>query len=616
MNDAFAALQRLRASRVAAVAGVLPASVRKPAPLPPPAPANTEPVAAVVAPPVVVNAATALRQRAQATKSVVTEARRINALPTWSYEQLLPRCQPGGDLDYTERLRVPGGTMVLKPIQNMALHWIEQRRGLVGPLAVGAGKTIISLLASQVLKAHRPILFIPPTLQIPLRREMEKLAKHFAIPKNLYIIPYSQLSVAKSSDLLEQIMPDLIIADEAHSVRNPDAARTRRVLRYFRQFPSTRLVALSGTLTSKSLKDYAHLCELALRDGSPLPVELPDLLAWANCLDSGATAQDKDWSMFAAFHDVRHIDDETRRKDEARAAFRERFNSTPGVVSTREQSVACSLNLYERNVQTPPDVEDALRERRRTWTRPDGEEMQSALDLWRLGMQISQGFYLRWVWPNGVVDWEWMEARAEWHRQVRSVLQQNATGMDSPLLVWNAVQRGVITDPITVRAFQAWEAVKHRPPPPTETVWIDDFIVRNALAWLKDHPKGIIWHNDVAIESALRAAGVPTYGAGEVPPLDGSKGGVALSIRVHGTGLNLQYAHNENLLMSFPSSGKTMEQLIGRTHRQGQDADEVNVWYYAHTVDASAAVMKARQDSRYIESTQGTPMKLNLCTWA
>ena len=37
---------------------------------------------------------------------------------------------------------------------------------------------------------------------------------------------------------------------------------------------------------------------------------------------------------------------------------------------------------------------------------------------------------------------------------------------------------------------------------------------------------------------------------------------------------------------------------------------------YAHTVDASAAVMKARQDSRYIESTQGTPMKLNLCTWA
>jgi len=56
--------------------------------------------------------------------------------------------------------------------------------------------------------------------------------------------------------------------------------------------------------------------------------------------------------------------------------------------------------------------------------------------------------------------------------------------------------------------------------------------------------------------------------------------------------------------------------LIGRTHRQGQDADEVNVWYYGHTTDAASAVLKARQDARYIESTQGTPMKLNLCTWA
>jgi len=407
-----------------------------------------------------------------------------------------------------------------------------------------------------------------------------------------------------------------VVVSNCHNARNPDAARTKRILRYFRQFPSTRLVALSGTLTSKSLKDYAHLCELALREGSPLPLELGDLLAWANCLDSGATAQDKDWSIFAAFHDVRHLDDEARRKEEASAAFRERFNTTPGVVSTREQSVACSLNLFERELRTPPAVADALRELHKTWTRPDGEEMQSALDLWRLGMQISQGFYLRWVWPNGVVDWEWMEARADWHRQVRRVLQDNVTGMDSPLLVWNAVQRGVLTDPTVVRAFQAWEAVKHRPPPPTETVWIDDFLVRDALAWLKDHPKGLLWHNDIAIESALRAAGVPTYGAGEVPPMDGSKGGLALSIRVHGTGLNLQYAHHENLLLSFPSSGKTMEQLIGRTHRQGQDADEVNVWYYGHTTDAASAVLKARQDARYIESTQGTPMKLNLCTWA
>ena len=620
MNDAFAALQRLKAAKTAAVAGVIPAAARAPLPLPPsPPPPPLSVVAPMVAPTasqVVANAATALRKRAEATKGYITESRRIASLPTWDYDAILARCQPGGDLDYTPRFRVPGGTMALKPVQNMALYWTEQRRGLIGSLAVGSGKTLLSLLASQVLKAQRPILFVPPTMQIPLRREMEKLAKHFTLPKNLYIIPYSQLSVAKSSDLLEQIKPDLIICDEAHSVRSPDAARTKRVLRYAAQFPSTRFVMLSGTLTSKSLRDYGHLCELALREGSPLPTETADLLAWSNCLDSGSIPQQKDWSLFAAFCDVRHIEDETRRKEAARDAFRERFNATPGVVSTREQSVGCSLNLYERELSVPPAVRDALRELHATWTRPDGEEMPSALDLWRLGMQISQGFYLRWAWPNGVVDWEWMEARSEWHRQVRGVLQENVTGMDSPLLVWNAVAHGTLTNPAVVRAFHAWEAVKHRPPPPVETVWIDDFIVRDALAWLREHPKGIVWHNDRATEIALRAAGVATYGAGETPPLDGSKGGLALSIRVHGTGLNLQYAHSENLFLSFPSSGKTVEQLIGRTHRQGQDADEVGCWYYSHTTDASEAVRKAREDARYIEATQGSPMKLNLCTWA
>ena len=230
-------------------------------------------------------------------------------------------------------------------------------------------------------------------------------------------------------------------------------------------------------------------------------------------------------------------------------------------------------------------------------------------------MQMSQGFYMRWVWPNGVVDWEWMEARSGWHREVRFVLQRNIAGMDSPLLVWNAVHRGTLTDPTVVAAFNRWEAQKHKPQPPTETVWLDDFLIQNALAWHREHPKGLLWFNDRPTELALRAAGVPTYGAGEVPPLDGSRGGLALSIRSHGTGLNLQYAHHENLLLSFPSSGKTMEQLIGRTHRQGQPEDEVNVWYYRHTADALTAVQQAREAARYIQTTQGSPQKLVYGTW-
>ena len=614
MSDAFAALQRLKAAKVRAVAGILPAAARvSPAPTGLPMPAATPPPASP--PASVLAASAAVARRREAAKNVVTEARRISALPRWDYDAVLRDCQPGGPLDFTQALRTPTGTMQLKPVQNLALHWAKQQRGLVAPLAVGAGKTLLSLLVAPVMGAQRPILLIPPTMQNPLRREMERLAPHFRIPKNLYIVPYSQLSVAKSTDLLEQMKPDLIIADEAHMLKNPDSARVRRFLRLFRNFPNTRLVAMSGTFTSKSLKDYAHLAEIALRDGSPVPIEDADLLAWSNVLDSGSSPMDRDWSIFSAFCDLRSDPDETRRKQRAREVFRDRFNATPGVVATREASVQCSLNIFERPLQPPPEVAAALEELHRTWTRPDGEEMDSALALWRLGMQMSQGFYLRWVWPGGVVDWEWMQARSDWHREVRYVLQRNVAGMDSPLLVWNAVHRGVLTDPSVVRAFHAWEAQKHKPQPPTETVWLSDFLVRDALAWLKEHPKGLLWHSDRATEMALRAAGVPTYGAGEVPPMDGSKGGMALSIRSHGTGLNLQYAHHENLLLSFPSSGKTMEQLIGRTHRQGQTEDEVNVWYYQHTADARAAVIQAREAARYIDTTQGSPQKLVYGTW-
>jgi hypothetical protein len=1063
VNDAFAALQRLRSNKVAAVAGVLPAAAPPSLPL---------------------LAGDALGRRAEAAKAVVNESRRILALDTWDREAMLKQAEPGGPLDYTPQLRTAAGTMQIKPIQNLALHWIKEKKGLVGPLAVGAGKTLISLLAPVVMGAQRPILLVPPTMQIPVRREFEALQKHFRLPQSLLIIPYSQLSVAKSTALLEQVKPDLIVADECfpyetrvvtdvgsvsigdivekgigesalsydgeegtftwrpivrrlrknrttgmvtvvheygtfrcteehkiwtanrgyvearrltssdtlatvpdlrhppytvsptesylreevvsscllysedgcgkealldqgakgvrglrehlssgrvrknsretgdlfphlhgkeslsesagegsvaegvlpetafggmcrvqhllsdcakgqkhgevlfsvvrleeeqptplssrrqgesqrnpefggfcsgserksetaaggpagnaklscvrkgvsssskqpekhmfcgvrkggdisktygceakkssghggedaaeqpgeapggsgenvghdagkdfpfsrrereadpaaggpvsragrgsdgvsypngscegsvsdtssllqggcctagaqgccgggrqkpqlsevavprpsegerprvsrvvcvsvlepgsghlagsggssgdgvvydlevadthnyladgvvvsncHSIRSPNTARTKRVLRYFRQFPTTRFVALSGTLTAKSLRDYAHLCELALRGGSPLPTEEADLLAWANCIDADSTPQDRDWSLFAQFCDLRHIDDEVRRRDDARERFRERFVTTPGVVATTEASVQCSLNFIERSLHTPPVVQDALRELHRTGCRPDGEVMEEALAVWRLGMQMSQGFYLRWVWPNGVVDFEWLEARAEWHRQVRYVLQQNITGLDSPFLVWQGVARGTITDPAVIRAWAAWDAVRHRPPPPTETVWLDDFLVRDAVAWLREHPKGLLWHNDLAVEAALRAAGIPTYGRGEVPPLDGSVGGMALSVRVHGTGLNLQHPHHENLLLSFSSSGKTMEQLIGRTHRQGQPADEVNLFYYRHTTDAQAAVLDARRNATYIEDTQGSPQKLCYGTW-
>ena len=166
--------------------------------------------------------------------------------------------------------------------------------------------------------------------------------------------------------------------------------------------------------------------------------------------------------------------------------------------------------------------------------------------------------------------------------------------------------------PATFMAWTEWCKVKHRPKPPTEIVWLDTFLVEDALKWRAKHPDGIVWFSSRAVEEALRVCGERVYGAGENPVVDGK--GICLSINSHGTGLNLQ-PWSENLILSWPSSGKICEQLVSRTHRFGQLEDEVNVWLYGHTVDARLAIKKSRDDAAYIEETTGSSQKLNFCTW-
>ena len=582
----------------------------------------------VLPPAVPVQLAVALSQvqaKAKVERSVVPDAERIKKLPTWEEAEF-------AGFDLTERFKTPNGKMKLRPLQSLALHWIMEKKGLLGMIGTGGGKTLVSLLAATALGAKRPMLMIPPTMQIPLREAIEQLRHHWQIPKDLFVVPYSQLSVAKSTDLLDRLRPDLIVADESHQISNPTASRSKRVIRYFRSFPETRFIALSGTLTGKSLRDYSYISEIALRHGSPLPLDQADLFAWASCVDSESLInarnipKEGDWRTFASFCNLLHIDDIDTRREEARKVFHKRLRSTPGVVASKEGSVGCSLLVIRREVHVPAVVDEALKELRKTWTRPDGEELVSALDLHRCAMEMAQGFFLKWDWPGGIVDHEWMTRRAFWHREVRAVLHQNRVGLDSPLLVTRAVQRvsgierlavegGHRPEGLSPSIFAAWEGwceVKDRPKPPTKVVWLDTFLVADALKWRKSHPDAIVWFSSRAVEEALRVCGERVYGAGENPPVDGK--GICLSISSHGTGLNLQ-PWSENLILSWPSSGKTVEQLLSRTHRYGQEADEVNVFYYGHTIDARLAVKKSREDAEYISETTGMDQKLGVCSW-
>jgi superfamily II DNA or RNA helicase len=93
------------------------------------------------------------------------------------------------------------------------------------------------------------------------------------------------LSTKKGLNLLEELNPDLIICDEVHYLKAASAARTKRFLRYMRANPETKFVAMSGTVTKKSIREYWHLLKLALPVDCPLPLRWVEMSDWANALD-------------------------------------------------------------------------------------------------------------------------------------------------------------------------------------------------------------------------------------------------------------------------------------------------------------------------------------------
>lgn len=560
-----------------------------------------------------------IKERRGQDPTAYTQAQRIAALPTYD-----PAAFAAFDL--TDEYKALGGEQRLRPTQSTALYWAAKVGGLLGPIGVGHGKGLLTMLLPVAMRAQRPLLLIPPSMRDPFARELRKFKPHWRMHPGLRVVPYSQLSVASGADLLAKIQPDLVIADEVHNLRHPTATRTKRLLRYFAQFPSTKFAGLSGTVTRKGLADYAHLAELALGDGSPLPLDAYELLAWANCIDSDGWPCESDWEVLASgehflpanWRDLSFHDDDMERRTVARANFQRRFVTTPGVVATDSASVGASLLFVEQALPVPSELQGVIDRVAATWCRPDGEEMDSPLAKYRLDSQLSAGFWYRWVWPHDEPDEAWIDARAKWHRAVRFTLKSNIEGLDSPLLVTRAVQSGKL--PLLESTWAAWDAQRHKPAPPTETVWVSDFLVRTAVDWAltrieADQP-GIVWYSDNAVGRALRHAGLPVYMAGDTLP-ETSAGAfvMACSIKAFGTGQNLQaWAHN--LVLSMPSSASDIEQLIGRTHRAGQPADEVEVHYFAHTKHARNTLRSAARQARYIEETTGDAQRLGYGTWS
>lgn len=491
----------------------------------------------------------------------------------------------------TQWLKTKKGTMELWPEQAIALHDIYEHQGLFAPIAVGRGKALISLLAPVVLKSKRPVLLVPAQLREQTRAYViPDMRKHWRISTKLKVVGYSEIQTIKHKDLLEESNPDLLILDEAHYVKNKNAARTKRVRRFIdeKQIP---VVVLSGTMTRKSILDYWRLTQWTLKENTPLPNQWREVTHWANALDSDIN-EDQRVPPGALIQFCRGT-------ETAREGYQRRLTETPGVVSAGEKDLGCSLIIRPIKLSIPDVVQEVLRKLRADWETPNGDFITEAIDLWRHGREIALGFWYRWDPP---APRDWLQARKAWNKFVRDTLSRNRRGLDSPLQVWNECKRLNVD---SNHPWHQWGRIKHIFKPNSVAEWISDYAVDAAIKWL-DNNHGICWseHTAFSLEIGKRSKH-PIFLGGEKASkeiLECQTSCVASS-NAHIEGKNLQYQYSKNLIVSPPSSGKTWEQILGRTHREGQEAEEVIADTFMFTEEHQASFAQALRDAEYIQET-------------
>lgn len=536
------------------------------------------------------------------------EFMRINALPRRTL-----------DLDNVEDvtpLFAKSGVLSFRPIQSVALIEAAKADGLFAAIGVGWGKTLIGLALPEALEAKKAVYLVQPDLKRQLVREAEQFyGKHFKLPLDrIHIVSYSELSSATKATILEDIEPDAIICDEAHCLRHKDSARTKRFLRYAAEHPGCRYAFMSGTMTTRSIRDYAHLIELALRKNSPLPRGYREINDWAGALDVRPQ-----YRMSPGVLSRWCEEGETVRE-----GFQRRLVETEGVVATQEGAIGTSLIVRKIVISVPEVIRKAMAQVNKTWTIGDNE-LEDATEKARALRQLASGFYYEWDWPNGEVDHEWLEARTNWNREVREKLKYATEEMDSPLLLQRAAERFRVWDkaqrprPKPAKAWDSiywneWRLVKDRPPPPTKAIWLDDFLVQKAVAWAKKQKQpAIIWYTSKTVGEKIAAAGrFPLYGAA-TDASESKEPVIVCSIKTQGTGKNLQH-YSRNLIVELPPNGTTFEQLAGRTHRPGQEADEVVIEWFGHTAEVEDAMEKILDDAEYMEKTTGQRQKVLYAT--
>lgn len=494
--------------------------------------------------------------------------------------------------------------MTLREIQAIALLEIGQWRGGLFPIRVGGGKTMLSLLAPRMVGAKRPLILIPAHLREKTQREMKTLRKHWVLPSFIRVESYQSLSRKGGADLLTQYAPDMIIADECHYLKNPSAACTKRVSRYMKQnYHDVVFVGMSGTITKRSIKDFAHLASWALKDFSPCPTTWPVMDDWCRALDVNVAPHRR--LAPGALDKIK-----SHPFEGIRIAYQKRLTETPGVVASQDGPLPIALEINSHLLPSPQEFEPHWKALRKDWCTPDGWQCADGVEIWRHARELGLGMYYTWD-PRPPQDW--VLARAAWGSASREIIKNNKRHLDTELQVREAVQEGLY--PQAARALADWTAIQKTFEPNVVPVWVSDHAIQWIVDWAKKAP-GIVWVSHRYLGERLEKAGLPYYGSQglhaptgrqieDAPPTRT----IAASIAANGTGRNLQAWHR-NLITGVPPNGAIFEQLLGRTHRDGQKNEKVLADVLMGCYEDVKGFWRAVEDAQYQEEITGQSQKM------
>lgn len=565
-----------------------------------------------------------------------------------------------------KRRRIP---LSLRTHQAAALFDAYERQGLLAPIGAGRGKTLIHLLAARVLGSMRPMLVLQGGLIGKTRREWLELAVYWQIPNWLKLISYEVLGRVQGKEELERFQPDLLDFDEVHKLKSHKAAVTKRVTTYVdhhryhdkkkakcrlcdegippRALISAgmrtrlRVVGMSGTITSKSLKDFAHIAHMCIPEFSPLPNSWHELECWRLALDENVNeisrvapgallslCQPDDWR------------DGASSLTAARRGFARRLRDTPGVVATTDGSLGASLQISAREAPHSEAIEAAF-VGLRSWELPNGYQCVDGVEIYRHALTLSLGFYSVWD-PQPPPAWR--ESRSFWGTFVRWVIRGGKYDSEldvalhahefkitvNDVIQWRNPERKPELpwehpDPAIGRMhpFDYWQRERDMPreggkpfKPNSVPIWICDSALRDAAEFLESHPRGIVWTDSTAFGPALsRFSGRPYFGSlGKDSTgryIEDATGPIIASLDANGTGRNLQFKWSDNLFMCAMGDGAEFEQAQARTHREGQDEDTVTSALWLGCLEHAAAFETARSRALFLEEATSNPQKLN-----